>query len=75
MRIDEHGVIIHVGIAIALHVILAGNVVIGNAAFRQNGADEEGLLVMIGRQPLLTRNPASAGSSRDSTLGMSALGQ
>ena len=34
-------------------MVLAGNVVIGDAAFRQNGADDEDVAIAIGRQPLV----------------------
>jgi hypothetical protein len=40
-RINEHGVIVHVRVSIALHVILARDVVVGHSVWRQHGTDPQ----------------------------------
>jgi hypothetical protein len=39
MRIDQYGVVTHVSVSITLHVVLARNLVIGHAIWRQYGSN------------------------------------
>ena len=50
--IDQHGVVVHIGVAIAGHVIIGRHVVIGDTLFGQLSADAEFAVVAIGRMPL-----------------------
>ena len=50
-RVDQHGMIVHVGVAVAGHVVFGRHVVIGDAAFRQHRADAEVTVIAIGRVP------------------------
>src|ERR1035441_8764030 len=45
--------IVHVGVAVAHHVVLAGNVIISDAIIRQHGTDAEFIGIAIGRMPLV----------------------
>jgi hypothetical protein len=47
-RINQHGVIIHIGVSVTLDVILSRNVVVGHSVRRQHGADAQ-IIIVIGR--------------------------
>jgi hypothetical protein len=52
-RIDQHGMLVHVSVAVTRHVVIGRNVVVGDPAFRQHGAHAEFIVIAIGRQPLV----------------------
>jgi hypothetical protein len=47
-RINQHGVIIHIGVSVTLDVILSRNVVVGHSVRRQHGTDAQ-IIIVIGR--------------------------
>ena len=42
-RINKNGMIIYVRVSIALHVVLAGDIVVSHSVWRQHGADPNSL--------------------------------
>src|SRR5687768_942753 len=50
--IDQHGLVVHNGIAIIRRTVLGGNVIVGDPSFWQDGPNADGLAIMKRRMVL-----------------------
>src|SRR4051812_27376859 len=64
-RLDQNRAAVHDRVAIFPRAIFSRHLVIGNALFRQHGADPDILAVLIGRASLLDDIAAEAGTLVD----------